>query len=470
MNNKKLFKDLSANTVQTGIAQVAGLLIFYILSKYIAKEEFGAYSWATAVGSTIIAIGSLGLDMVLVRRVAAGEEPKLIAGIHFFHTLLVGLLTMLGVFLFQKISPVFFDARPILLLVIVQLIFANIANSFKFSLTGFEAFRPLAIVSICVHLLKLTILFTLLLTHYLSIENVVYGFIVATLVELVISYFFLGKRLNDLLKPIIARESYKGFIVESLPQLGVVLFDSALARVDWILLGIYSTISITAEYSFAYKFFELSKLPLLILAPVLLTRFSKLFVQNDLPIEAEKQKSIQQFFNIEIFISMLIPIFMVSVWSGLIDWVTDGKYGAVNEMTYTILAICVPLHFVINLFWTMAFVQKQLKTIMYITIGVSLFNLIANIVLIPLYASVGAAIAFLLGTLIQFFCYYFLVKKQRMNIRLKSFLILIFVAIASLLTFKLLLSNSYLIAVCAIVTYVVAAFFLKLISFKKLIG
>ena len=59
---QKLVRDISANTVQTLITQVFGFVIFYITSKYLSKDEFGEFNWAIAIGSTIIATASLGLD------------------------------------------------------------------------------------------------------------------------------------------------------------------------------------------------------------------------------------------------------------------------------------------------------------------------------------------------------------------------------------------------------------------------
>jgi O-antigen/teichoic acid export membrane protein len=453
MVKKQLFKDLSANTIQTGFTQVVGLIIFYILSKYISKQEFGEFQWTLAVGSTLIAIGSLGLDLVLVKRIAAGQNPRMIASIHFFHTVLVGLI-LIGVLLFiQLCFPSILDYHPLFSLIIFQLIFTNIANSFKFSLTGLEAFKALALISVYLNLAKLATVIILLLTAFFTIKNIVFGFILSSLIELTVSYTYISLNFKERISPVFNKSLYKEFIYESLPQLGVVFFDSALARIDWILLGIISTVTITGEYSFAYKFFELSKLPLLILAPVLLTRFSKLY-NNDAPIELSKQQSILRFFNLEMFIAFLIPIFMVCVWTDLIDWVTDNKYGAVNEVTYAILALCVPLHFAINFFWTIGFVQGQLKTIMYITIGVAILNLIANVFLIPIYGSIGAAISFLIGTIAQFLWYFFKIKQDRMKVHLKPSFYFLGFALASIFISKFIFTNNYISAISACIIYI----------------
>ncbi len=466
MKSNKLLKDLSANTIQTGITQLAGLVIFYIMSRYIPKADFGEYSWATAVGSTIIAIGSLGLDFVLIKRIAAGQDARMMAGIHFLHTLLVGFIIVVTLSIMQMLWPNMLAFHPLLFLVVIQLILSNIANSIKFSLTGLEQFRALAIISSLVNLIKLLLVVFLLLFTALSVKNIVLGFICASFIEFLISLYFINKRLDRNLSPILSKSTYLDFVLESLPQLGVVLFDSALARVDWILLGIFSTVTITAEYSFAYKFFELSKLPLLILAPVLLTRFTKLS-GSTAAIPLEKMESIQQFFNIEMFISFLIPIFMVCSWSDLIDLITEGKYGAVNQITYTILAICVPLHFITNYLWTSGFVQGKLKEIMYITITSSIINVVLNLILIPFYGSIGSAISFLASCILQLALYLIIIPQKTITVKFDKTIYMFVSAVLAIIFCKMTIKNSYHSAILSLSIYISLVFSFRLIHIKK---
>ncbi len=72
IKNKKILIDISGNTIQVVATQFFGLLIFYFTSKYLSKNEFGDLNWSTALASTVIALASLGLDLVFVKRVAQG--------------------------------------------------------------------------------------------------------------------------------------------------------------------------------------------------------------------------------------------------------------------------------------------------------------------------------------------------------------------------------------------------------------
>src|SRR5436190_22096343 len=110
---KKLVKDISANTLQTGITQLFGLIIFYLTSKYLAKSHFGEFNWSMAVGSTVLAIASLGLDLVYVKKVARGENVLVISGIHFFHTVASGVVLCSILFAVTIFAPSFDRAHPL---------------------------------------------------------------------------------------------------------------------------------------------------------------------------------------------------------------------------------------------------------------------------------------------------------------------------------------------------------------------
>jgi O-antigen/teichoic acid export membrane protein len=469
IKKRKLIADISSSAVQMLITQLIGLVIFYLISKYISKDDFGAYNWCTAVGATIIAIASLGLDSVLIKRIASGRDVKIMTGIHFFHTLVSALVLCCSLLLIQTLFPTLFEYHPLFFLVFLNLAILNIANSFKLSLNGLEAYKKLAVISVWINLLKLITVIVLFVGGFFTIRFIVIGFIICSFVEFILSYYFFNTLISSSIKPLFIAVEYKSIVYESLPQLGVVLFDSALARIDWILLGIFSTATITAEYSFAYRFFELSRLPMLIIAPILLTRFSKLYINEQLIADNKKQE-IQRFFRIELFIAFIIPLLMVCIWTDFVDYFTNNKYGAVNLTTYRILAICVPLHYLINFLWTMGFVQGQLKLIMYITIATSLLNVLLNLLLIPHYGSIGAASSFLGCSIVQAGLYFMLIHQKQLRIKLMPFFILFSCALISIIVAKLVLGSTIFVAISALGLYFLLSFILKQISFSDLIS
>jgi O-antigen/teichoic acid export membrane protein len=465
--SSKFIGDLSANTFQTIFVQVFGLLIFYVTSRYLGKEDFGELNWSVAFCSSVISILSFGLDLVFVKKVARNENRFETCGLHFFHTLLVGFLVVVIGLVLKFLAPGFSQNHSILLFVFIWLGSSNIANSFKLGLNGFEAYKQIAILSALINVLKFAGVLLLFYLQVLNLNFIVLTYFILALIELVIAYFMINAQLNRTLTAHFKPKAYKNFILESLPQLAVVLFDSALARIDWILLGLIGTSIATAEYSFTYRVFELSKLPILILSPILLTRFSRLFA-DEMSIQDQLKDDIMGYFKLEMFFVMLIPIVLINVWSPLIDYFTDKKYGAVNEQTYILLAICIPLHAIINFLWTVAFAKGFLKSIMWITITVSILNIICNILLIPKYSSIGAAIAFLITTIVQLVLYIVFVKQSTFNIRLSDSILAIANAIVAVLIVKLLGINVVLGLIISLCTFTLLSIFTKQIELNKI--
>ncbi len=467
IKNKKILIDISGNTIQVIATQFFGLLIFYFTSKYLSKEEFGEYNWSIALGFTIISIASLGLDLVYVKRIASGYDRVQTIGIHFFHSIVVSLLFLAIVFLSLKLFPEFKSNHPFFLIVFLNICLINIANSFKLGLNGLDSYLKLAIIAVLTNLLKFIFLIFLYITNHFYIYEIIYFFIISSVVEMILGYLFLSKLINIKIKPLYRLKEYKSFILESLPQLGVVIFDSALSRIDVILLGILTTSIITAEYSFVYKVYELSKLPILIIGPILLTRFSKIFNGKNEILESKKN-AIDFLFKIELAIVMIIPIILISIWTPVVDYFTNNKYGEINEVSYWILSACVPLVCIVNFLWTLGFVQGQLKKIMYITLVVSIINIFLNLLLIHLYGGIGSAISFLISTLLQVLLYYKLINQTQIQLNLKSCLITFSIAIFSVIISKQITSSFIVLGILSISIYLLLLLFTKQINILRL--
>jgi O-antigen/teichoic acid export membrane protein len=218
-------------------------------------------------------------------------------------------------------------------------------------------------------------------------------------------------------------------IKESLPLAGAIILNASIARIDWILLGLFSTREKTAEYSFAYKVFELSPFPLLILAPILLSRFSGFFSKNDINVLLERKTDISLLIRMETIAATLIPLVLNITWSPLMDGITEGKYGSVNQLTFFILSCCVPFQYLNNLFWTVNFAQNRLGLIFRITAITFFVILTGDLLFIPLFNTTGAAIVYLLATITEYLNYLWTSSLSRLRETWLSLLICMLSAI-----------------------------------------
>lgn len=465
-SKKKLALDISANTLQTFITQLFGLIIFYYSSKYLSKSEFGDFSWSMAVSTVILILSTFGMEITYVKRIALNQNLYELTGIHFFHTLFSGLVLVLIVLIFQALNTPFNIQHPTFTIVFIMLTILNISSSFKLSMMGLEAYKPLAIIALATNGIKLGIILFCLYTLRFTILNTIYAYVWANVLEFLLGYFYISQRAKQYLKPLWKPETYKVFISESIPQLGILIFDSAVARLDWILLGILSTAAVTADYSFAYRMYESSKIPLTIIAPILLTRFSKIFGAGE-PLLEDTKNSILNFFKWELFAVTLLPIFLVSTWAPLMDYFTNNKYGTSNELCYLLMAISVPLYCITSFMWSIGFAIGKYNLIFRLSLITTLVNVILNLILIPKFGANGAATAFLISKALQAFLHIYTIRHEGFQILPKHFAFTFINAAIAIVLARMFFYNLYAILGFTFTIYFTLAFATRQINFKQ---
>jgi O-antigen/teichoic acid export membrane protein len=403
--NRKFISDISASSIQVIFNQVLGLAIFFLTSRYIDKATYGELNWSLAVLTFATTILSLRLEQVVVRRVAAGQNPGKMLTLFTGHIVFTGLLFYMVLFAASFIFRAFFKTHDLLLVLAISHLLSFFSSPFKQLANGKENFRSLAIMSSVVNIIRSLWLLLVVIFSLLTIQQVLIIYIVSSFVELAIC-FYIGKyRLKLSLSSQYGIYDYFTLIKESLPLAGAVILNASIARIDWILLGLFATAEKTAEYSFAYKAFELSPFPLLILAPILLSRFSKYFSGSTEKDLLQRKQDLSLLIRTEMILATFIPLVLNLIWTPVVDSLTANKYGAVNEFTFLILSCCIPFLYINNLLWSAHFAQNHLKLIFRITIITFLVILIGDLIFIPLYNAKGAAIVYLVATIVEYLNY-----------------------------------------------------------------
>jgi len=411
----KLFTKIFSSGLQAISVQVLGGLFFYFISIYLTKNDFGVIGWANAVSMFLTTLLGFGMEQVVVRRIAASKRSDWAAAAFFLHSIVGFLMAFLLLLILNKVIktgtginqmlPWFFLAQGLI----------YIAVPLKQFLNAKEQFTPYGVIAVISNLAKITIAWVLVEKSLLSVNMVLVILIITAGFELCCLLIYLLAKAGFSFS--FRFGAYIKLLKESSAQYLSVIFDSSLSRMDWILLGIMASGPALADYSFAYRAYELARLPLLIIAPVILPRFARLFSGNNL-ISNEHKNNINSFYQVEMFLAAGIPLLLNILWMPLLTIITHGKYGQSNAMEFLILSLCIPLQFFINLLWTLCFGAKLYKQVSYITVICAATNIILNVVLIHWFNGEGAAIAFLATTLLQAALYYRLTGKTVMRVNI----------------------------------------------------
>ena len=403
---KRLFlKDVSASAIQVILNQVLGLLVFILTSRYLAKSVYGELNWSLALITFVVTILSLRLEQIVVRKVAAGDDASKMLTLFTGHTVFFGLLFYGILFLASLLFPSFFEQHNLLLIIAISQLLSFFSSPFKQLANGKQFFKLLAVMSLVSNFVRAVCLLSVVLFSVLTIQQVLIIYILSAGAELLISIYLVQYKLKIQVSSKWTFTDYFSLLTESLPQIGSVFLNACISRFDWILLGIFSTTIITAEYSFAYKVFELCPIPMLILGPVLLSRFSRYFSKHNEDSLLEKKNELGFFIRYAMVAATLLPLILNIIWVPLIDALTDNKYGTVNKNTFFLLSLCLPFQYMVNLFWTIEFAQNRLKLIFRITAVTCLVIITGDVLMIPLMNARGAAIIYLLATVIEYILY-----------------------------------------------------------------
>jgi O-antigen/teichoic acid export membrane protein len=398
--NRKLLGDIGANASQVITNQVCGLVVFYILSVSFSKNDFGEISWSLAVLLAAFSILSLGLDQVMVKRIAGGSDPGMMLSAYALHVLIAGGL-FYAILVFVHVAFPGFHHQVLLFLGFGKLMIF-FASPFKQLANGLEKFRLLMYMSVTSNIIRSVLLLVFAWSARLSLYDVLVIFVAADIAELLVSFAISGAILKTRLSLTVSKAYYIRLVRESAPQAGVVIFTSAIARFDWILLGILASNVALAEYSFAFRVFELASLPLLVVAPLLIPRFTRIFTAEFARRRDANQNELPILFRWEMIIASLVALVLNMLWVPVIDYITANKYGSVNRITILLLSACLPLIFANNFLWTVNFARGKLKMIFYTFLLTFLVNVLLDSLLIPGFGGMGAAVGYFVAMFTQF--------------------------------------------------------------------
>jgi O-antigen/teichoic acid export membrane protein len=409
----KTFVKFFSSGLQAIAVQVLGSIFFYLISVYLSKDSFGAISWMNALSIFITTALGFGLEQVVVRRIAASNRSDWAAAAFLVHAV-IGFLTALAALVLlslcikdpnsiYKIFPWFFIGQGLLF----------IGIPFKQFLNAREKFTPYGIIAVLSNSGRILAACWLTRVHQLQVHTIIMVMVCAAAAEFFALLIYITTQTNFSFK--FRFQAYKKLVKEASAQYISVIFDMSLSRMDWLLLGFMGSNTVLADYSFAYRAYELSRLPMLIIAPVILPRLARFMA---LKTDAELEQRVNSFSTIELFFAMLIPLILNILWAPVVGWITGGKYGVPNAAEFLILSLCIPLQFFINLLWSLSFGAKRYKALSSITVVCAITNIVLNLVLIPMFYGIGSAIAFLVTNLLQSYLYYRQVNKHIMKISL----------------------------------------------------
>ena len=150
----RFFRHISASTLQFGLNQALGLLLFYLLSRGLQPGVFGELNWSLAVCLTAFTLLGLGLDALIVKHIAAGEPPGPLMTLYHAHVRWTGVGAYLLLLALYGLFPAFFGRHLFLLGIALAKTVLFWALPYKQLAAGKERFGILMKMSVCSSVIK----------------------------------------------------------------------------------------------------------------------------------------------------------------------------------------------------------------------------------------------------------------------------------------------------------------------------
>ncbi len=384
--------------IYESFSKLFGFITIIYVARLYGPDEYGKYGFAQALVSYFLLFSNLGLHTFGIRE-ALKEKEKL----QYYVTNIIFLKILFSFISIILLNIVLFYINKDSETKKVVFIYSFIIFSSPLFLEWlFQYYENLKILSIA-HLVKNIFLF---LTVIVFLENTskILSFIKYQLLYTYVYLFFLIIYFKHNI-------NYKLINVKDWPNIiraGLLLsFSSVMISIyynmDKILIGIWYPDKILGYYEAAYK--------IILISPIPSSMFWTVFTKN---IAKKHLKTIKMLVFIMLLIGIFLSIFILLSSNLIVQYIYGNSYNE-SVLILRILSITILLIYLNVAIINPLMVWKKEKIYFFIiTIGATL-NIILNIILIPKYSVIGAAVATIFAELVILFFGIYFFKREVME-------------------------------------------------------
>jgi len=398
--------ELKSITKNAGIT-AAGLFLFNLMSfvnnaiitRWLGAEQYGLYVLATRILEFLFVIAALGLNQSIIRFVSLYQginNRPLIKGTVIYSlkfSLVASFVLVVVVFFLSDIISIHIFNRPelsfYLRFLLVTIPFAVVISILSNTFVGLKMIRQQSFVN---NILSPTLFFVLILGAYLSgfgldglitahIFNII--IVAAIVVVMITNYYFKPEKL---IKPQTETKKLWNFNI----PVYLTHFSSTTFRLSPIfILGLYLTNTEIGIYNVSYKISALVVFSMAMFRMIFMPTISGLFAKNDkATIQRLFQTVTRWIFAFSLMVSLLIQA------NGLAILGIFGDEFSAGMTVLTIMLLGELINSSTGLTGAVIMMSGRSKLALANSVIQFVLMLLLAFILIPLYGTVGAAIAY----------------------------------------------------------------------------
>jgi O-antigen/teichoic acid export membrane protein len=382
------------------------LLIYFRLPEYLGAEAMGKYGLQSSYLIVFAYFVDLGMQQLVIKKISENraEASKYLSN-YFGIQFLLGIafaLIMAATILVSDYPPLVTNS---LLVTAGAMFLSSMTMPFMSVINAFERFKIIATVNFINTMINASMILLTIVFH----RNILFLAFIPAVVSLfdIAVYSFIVRKHFAHLSFKFDKEFWKQLFIWNLPFIPLTIF-SIYNRIDTLLLPHLRDFTETGFYTVAYKFWDLLAFIPGAVGAVLYPYFANRIFKGEL---TEARHVAQTYTKFMIALGVALSVGALLLAEPLLrlllrtnDFAPAAPALWLLVMAVSVLMIYVPVNAII--------VSQRTKTATKIT-GITLvFNLVANILLVPKFGFVTAAVITLASELLQLIGYTYIVQTK----------------------------------------------------------
>ncbi|MFB6115478.1 MAG: flippase, partial [Candidatus Nanohalobium sp.] len=394
-----LAKGAGVTAVGMAISKVLTYLYRLSIARYLGPEAYGQLSlvmMVVGIGSTFayLALGN-GIKKFIPEFRTRGDEARIKGTVLSTLQMAVPASIIVWAIIFfgaEWIATTVFENQaliPLIQLMSFSIITGVFTRTFFDTTIGFnKIIYKTATVRVLKNVIELVITVSLLLAGF-NVISAIWGSVISSLIAAILGFYFLERRVGPIItsdvKPSYNRRQLLRF---SSPLLLSGILATVMGWADTAILGYYMTDFEVGLYNAALPTAMLILLPHKAIGSLALSSFSELKERDETSIEESLQTATRWVF------SLVFPTFlMMLLFSEQVLTILFGSVYTQASLALSILTVGYLIDALVGRVGSYLQSEGHTRYLLYNNIAALLLNLILNIMRIPIYGIVGAAIA-----------------------------------------------------------------------------
>jgi O-antigen/teichoic acid export membrane protein len=413
---RRIVKNTTVLFISQIITYIIGFFIAIYMANYLGPLGFGIIQTALALTAIFGVFTDLGLGTLTVREVSRDKSltKKYVANTTVMRIILA-FITFSLVFLTVNIIHYSQEQIYVIYIITASVIFNSFSGVFY---SIFQAYQEMEFQSLAAILNSILMLIGVITVIYYQLNVLAFAslyFISNAIVFFYALSFYVRK--FHLPKIEVDFNFWRPAIMAALPLSLVTIFSLIAYRVDTVLLSILKTSVEVGYYSAAYNLMMVFLFLPGVFSTAIFPVFSNFFVSSEDSLKYSYKKSFK-------YLTILsIPIAVgVTLLSSQIIILIYPKF-LPSILILQILIWAVPITFLNYIFGTIIPAMNRQNLLLKITFISMAVNISLNLIFIPIYSYIGAAVVTVITELIVFILCFYILSRSFCKVKLPSVII-----------------------------------------------